>query len=664
MKSVRVRIKFGKPVKDNEGQVLILLLVFIAMVSLIVTPLLTYINTSLKTGQTFQSKTDELYAAEAGIKDAMWQIKYGNIKTFTDPVVYNPYDYTDSWTYMLSDQINAKSTNVAIENVWIPKNIPAPSQSQASAIIQTGKLIVTGSASGTSTYQIKIDYYEEETDPPLQVKTLGVWLPPGYNYVAGSSNLESDTTAPYYPSSVNTTTWDSGQAVIWTFQPGTLFLGSQGPPVVSPFPGVDTTAVPVTSTITFSFTSQQPGKLPDAISWITTEGVSDIPFSWDADTKIFHINSIAGSTQVDTYIVKNELRQLQSALAGDYYATGNSNLSAPAGSKYRTQWNDPSSAKISSANIPADADVTAAYLYWTGWKSSNTPQPDTSVVFKIDNGDGSGPEQVYLDSNGQPQQGNQELTATRSQVFQNYSGSSPHGFSYSSFCDVTQLVRKYSQAPIAPNTNWPGYATYWVGGIDADASPQDEWAYACWSLVIIYTSPQTQGHQLYLYDKFTNSNQNTQNGVDVDFDGDGQPGGNISGFIVPQPVAGEVNAGKITTFAGEGDVWYTGDYLALNGTKLWDGINCTDNSKDNPDNIFNSTSLGLNTNDGIDVDTLGIDPTSGQYITWASSLLKPGDTSAHIDLVTHTDVWNLVYIIISFRSVTTTGGNISYNIKG
>ena len=112
---------------------------------------------------------------------------------------------------------------------------------------------------------------------------------------------------------------------------------------------------------------------------------------------------------------------------------------------------------------------------------------------------------------------------------------------------------------------------------------------------------------MYLYDKFTYSNQDTTNGVNVDFDHDGQPGGTISGFIVPQPVAGEVNAGKISTFAGEGDVWYGGDYVAVNGTRLWDGTNTTGNAKNNPNNVFNSTSSGLGTYDGIDIDTLGID---------------------------------------------------------
>jgi len=292
----------------------------------------------------------------------------------------------------------------------------------------------------------------------------------------------------------------------------------------------------------------------------------------------------------------------------------------------------------------------------------------TTCVFKID--DGTGAKQVYLDVNGNPQQGAQNLNSSKNQVLPNFSSTDPHGFSYASYRDVTALVRKYSKAPTPPATNYPGYATYWVGsvssGVAPNGQPHDEWAYANWSLIIIYTSANTQGHQLYLFDKFIYSDQNTQNGVDVDFDSDGQPGGTISGFIVPQPIAGEVNAARITCYVGEGDVWYGGDYLAINGTKLWDGTTTTNapNSISNPDNVFNSTSMEFSTYDGIDIDTLGIDPPNGKYITWDSGILHAGDTSAHIDMETHTDSWNLVYMILSFRSATTTGNSdISYLIR-
>ncbi|MFH1448945.1 MAG: hypothetical protein ABIG09_00805 [bacterium] len=59
--------------------------------------------------------------------------------------------------------------------------------------------------------------------------------------------------------------------------------------------------------------------------------------------------------------------------------------------------------------------------------------------------------------------------------------------------------------------------------------------------------------------------------------------------------------------------------------------------------------------DGVDIDTF--------YITWASGLLESGDTTAQLDLPSQ-EAWNLVYIILSLRSETVTGGTVHYVIHG
>jgi len=263
----------------------------------------------------------------------------------------------------------------------------------------------------------------------------------------------------------------------------------------------------------------------------------------------------------------------------------------------------------------------------------------TVSVFKIDG------VQVYLDADGNPQQGVGELTADSAQVINNSDYGNPHGYSYSSKKDVTELVRAFSAKAPDPATNHPGNGTYTVGGVDADWDKDDEWAYAGWSLIIIYTSAETEGHPLYLYDTFLYCNHQTH----LDFDQDGQPKGTISGFIVPDQISGEVNAARMTCFVGEGDDYYNGDYLAINDTKLWDGTEA-----ESLNDVWNGQSLGMSA-DGVDVDTF--------YVTWASGLLEPGDTSAEIDIYTDVDIWNLVYIILSFRSLTTTGGPMSYFIQ-
>jgi hypothetical protein len=262
---------------------------------------------------------------------------------------------------------------------------------------------------------------------------------------------------------------------------------------------------------------------------------------------------------------------------------------------------------------------------------------DDTAIFKIDG------TQVYFDGGGVPQQGAQEIIADSWQVVVNESSYLPGTYFYSSKKDVTELIRAFSQE--SASGNYPGNATYTVGGVDATWDASSEIAYAGWSLIIIYSSAETQGHQLYLFDTFVTSGQNNN----LDFDNDGQPGGTISGFLVPDPIAGEVNAAKLTCFVGEGDDYYNGDYLAVNGTKLWDGTEA-----ESLNDVWNAQSLGMSA-DGVDVDTF--------YVTWESDILEPGDTSAQIDLWTNTDIWEKVYIIISFRSETTSGGAITYLVR-
>jgi hypothetical protein len=262
------------------------------------------------------------------------------------------------------------------------------------------------------------------------------------------------------------------------------------------------------------------------------------------------------------------------------------------------------------------------------------PTADTTAIFKIDG------TQVYFDG-VTPTQGVGELVADGSQVIDNLNYGNPHGYSYASFKDVTELVREYSVE--GDGGKHPGNGTYTVGEVDADTD--DEWAYAGWSLIIIYTSPETEGHQLYLYDQFLYCDHDTN----LDFDSDGKDGGRLSGFLVPNPIASETNAATMSCFVTEGDDYYNGDHIKLNGTKLWDGTEA-----ESLDDVWNGQSIGM-TADGVDVDTF--------YITWASGLLEPGDTSAQIDIKTKTDIWNLVYIILAFRSEITTSDAISYYIS-
>ena len=184
---------------------------------------------------------------------------------------------------------------------------------------------------------------------------------------------------------------------------------------------------------------------------------------------------------------------------------------------------------------------------------------DPSVFFKIDG------EFVYFDGSGNPQTestANHEIFADVPQFLPTLSG----GYSYACRKDVTDLVLAYTQdddglpGNDGDETNdiyHPGIATYTVG--DVGGSFGDQLSHAGWSLVLVYSSPTTRGHYLFLYDNFTfawGEDDANANNDSLDFDNDGQCGGTVSGFIVPEPLPGEQatgNAAKMTMFVGEGD---------------------------------------------------------------------------------------------------------------
>lgn len=899
-------------ISGENGQALILAVLLMLAMGIILPPLLTYTTSGISMSQAAEVISNELYSADAGIEDAIWQINYDHLEeTFTSPA-YDAFDYYSTWSYDLSQPVNELDVSADIDNVWIPKDIVAPVPATARSLVETGKLIVAGTTIGSQDYEIKISYYPEAGES-LAVEKIGIWLPRGFFYVTGSCNLEEDPGDDYY--SVPVVEDHAGnRAVIWDFASVDF----------TDFPGVNPGDTPMTATISFRFISNQPGRTPQAVAWVETSGVADIPFSWDADVKVYKIISTAGDTEIEAYVIKGEMRQLGSAIGGDYSAIGNTLMIASGDPRYRDILLSESSTDAS--DIPTDADIQGAYLYWSAWVEDSIAAPGQSIfqdscddfdnwdrggswslngseftadgsggdanrrltlkdsldlsayagkpvmvsweqretgwwdnddyfyfafsgdggsswsnnilafyddigsshrffyyvipqayltagfkirffadsdsssedvyihnidikelIFKDDcddfgdwangsnwsvaggdygsefrgeGGDGSSTreltmtdnlnlsaysgstvkvcfnaretggwegadrlyiafsgnggttwssnveifrndigdkpggfteeipdeyltddflmrfytsanwfdevvyidnigiyeflsflyddtavfkidgEQVYFDAGGDPQQGAEVLTADSWQVINNMDYGNPHGYSYACYKDVTNLLRAFCAE--GDDGHYPGNGTYTVGDVYGQANG-DEWAYAGWSLIIIYSSPDTEGHQLYLYDIFLYCDHYTN----LDFDQDGEPGGTLSGFLVPDPIVGEVYAAKLACFIGEGDDVYNGDFIALNDSKL-------SNSASPQDDVWNGKSPGFAA-EGVDVDTFDI--------TWASGILSPGDTKAQIDIDTDIDIWNLVYIIISFRSETTTGGAISYLIR-
>jgi hypothetical protein len=800
----RMKIAVRRLIAEEKGQALVLVLILLLVGGLVIAPLLDFMGTGLMVGKgVYENKMYETYAADAGVEHALSLLKYDVLAdNFPD---YDEYDYFTQWDYNLDDYevgvgelVNDKSVHVTIENVWMPKGIPAPDTDTARQIIEEGKLIITGGPSVTaeSTYEIEISYaWNCSLDLELNVNTIGIWLPPGFNYTMGSSDFEKDMGEPYYSVPV-IDPYKGGYAVAWNFA---------SVPLIN-FPGGNPYDNPIVITFTFQYDGPE-GQSPDnAVSWIDTSGVADVTYTWDADVRIYKILSVAGDCEVEAYASQIEMRKLGAAISGDYHAIGNTLMTPTSstyeGKKYRDRLFKESTATINEGDIPSNAFIEAAWLYWSGWIegegdgggqevwsdscsnfgdwipgghwstwygefqgqgggsdaqrtltmhiSANPthcldlspylgqevtvsweqreaqsgwgwPQPSLEpgdclkyafsgdggaswsndfVAFCDDNPSSSFSDTIpdayltdefqmrffldfdetneycYIDditisaSAGSSVEdakvnrvmfgttGNMtEITSSQWQVAPT-PDAVEGSWSYSCYYDATNIVR----AELDPDTKsgtftlghvleGSGYNLYPSGTTGYPlATPalctdwgctRYQWTYAGWSLVIIYSSPETKGHQLYLFDTFRYVGLDTQ----VEF--------SVSGFLAPDDTTGS----HLTYFVGEGDDHYDNDYIKINGYKLpQPGDPYEPIPSINPqNNVFNSYSNSLDDPylSGVDIDTFDV-----------SGCINPSDSSAEVILDNGEEIYNLIYIILSFRSETTSGGSISYLIRG
>lgn len=690
MNKIRAKLeKMLNPLRKNgSGQgALAIVLLMLLLGSVIVVPLLVFMQTGLRAGQVYESKMGEFYASDSGVEDALWRIKnaYPNLTIyFPDSPRYDSYDYGTNYSYSLPDEINNENVTVNITNIWIPKQtniwVPKPDSSDADdvrRVVETGRLIVTGNGitlDGTTGYEIRMIYYYD-TDPEsdyydpngtnLNVDTVGVWLSGGFHHVPGAGSL-----AAYEPADVSLHC--GGESIVWDVDE-----------LICDLPGG--TGYPMMRVVSFQFTGP-PAQYPSALSWAETSGVPGLFLSWDADFKPYRITSTAGNTTAEAYSIKSELRKMGSAIEGDYYASGNTlmDCSKGVGQGQRNRLYMETSTTITDDDIPVSATIEAAFLYWSGWidyrycfkerrkpprweeipeleyPADPTRENLTTLIeqhARVNN--------VTFDIEGSTT----EITTHEWQADENIEH--PGTWSYSCFYDVTSLIKgaidaeeigangaatyTVSHAVVEERPDYPLYSVDLYPTSDSTGYPLGvpsrtcgwggvgpfDWAYAGWSMIVIYSSPETQRHQLYIFDDFAYAEEHSN----VDFDDDGNEGGNITGFLAPAAITGEDYAARLTCFVGEGDLKYKNDNILLNDVEL-------SNSASPANNVWNEASPG-GILEGIDIDTFLV-----EYPT-----IEPGDTIAQVDLPTNTDSWNLVYIILSFRSDITIGGTINYLVR-
>ena len=105
-----MKIAVKRLIRDEKGQTLVLALVLLVVGGLIIVPLLAYMGTGLFASEVYERRTAELYAADAGVEDAFWQLKQ------TDPDIPTTPEQLPL-TYSLGSPVNDKDIEVTIDMI-------------------------------------------------------------------------------------------------------------------------------------------------------------------------------------------------------------------------------------------------------------------------------------------------------------------------------------------------------------------------------------------------------------------------------------------------------------------------------------------------------------------------------------------------------------------
>lgn len=173
----------SKILKGEGGQTLPIVLILLLVGALLVMAGLAFMFTNLKANQVVDQATRGLYAADSGVEDALQRLRY----TEGGPPL----------SYSLSEDVNSMSvaivTNEKGTYTLYAGELVTLSPSGCWERLDIGSQIVGYE------YTVTIDIAEQPPGPcggHIKLIELGVMLPVGYSYVAGSAEGELSTDDP------------------------------------------------------------------------------------------------------------------------------------------------------------------------------------------------------------------------------------------------------------------------------------------------------------------------------------------------------------------------------------------------------------------------------------------------------------------------------------
>jgi len=100
-----MKISMKRLIRDEKGAALALALILLLIGGLISAALLGHMGSGILAGEVYERRTAELYAADAGVEDAIWKIQHGKVAACAAQPIEPPYDIN----------VNGKNVTVYIE---------------------------------------------------------------------------------------------------------------------------------------------------------------------------------------------------------------------------------------------------------------------------------------------------------------------------------------------------------------------------------------------------------------------------------------------------------------------------------------------------------------------------------------------------------------------
>ena len=91
-----MKIALNKLIKNEKGQAMPIVMILLLIGGLIIAPLLGFMSTGVLAGQVYEEKMDGLYAADAGIENAIWKLLNGD-HSYSE-VMFYPWTHTSKPT--------------------------------------------------------------------------------------------------------------------------------------------------------------------------------------------------------------------------------------------------------------------------------------------------------------------------------------------------------------------------------------------------------------------------------------------------------------------------------------------------------------------------------------------------------------------------------------